>query len=91
VTSQQGDRIKEFETEVRKRNGNAVIDWKESNSPESRGVLFAEVEGVTLVVYPNGLSPRDCEQLRERLSLFPPPHPALVTGPTASDRASPGI
>jgi hypothetical protein len=55
VTTQQGDRIKEFETEVRKRDRNAVIDWKESSSPESRGVLFTEVEGVTLVVYPNGL------------------------------------
>ena len=51
MTSQQDDRIKEFENEVRKRGGNAVMDWKESNSPESRGILFADVDGVTLMVY----------------------------------------
>ena len=55
MTSQQDDIIKEYESEVRKRSGNAVRDWKESNSPESRGVLFGDVDGVTLVVYPNGL------------------------------------
>jgi hypothetical protein len=55
VTSQQGDRIKEFEIEVKKRGGNAVMDWKESHSPESRGILFADVDGVTLMVYSDGL------------------------------------
>ncbi len=55
MTSQQDDRIKEFENEVRKRGGNVVMDWKESNSPESRGILFADVDGVTLMVYLDGL------------------------------------
>lgn len=55
MTSLQDDRIKEYQNEVKKRGGNAVANWKESNSPESRGVLFADVDGVTLVVYPNGL------------------------------------
>jgi hypothetical protein len=55
MTSQQNHRVKEFENEVRKRGGNADIGWKKSNSPESRDVLFADVDGVTLVVYPNGL------------------------------------
>ncbi len=55
MTSQQGDRIKEFEIEVKKRGGNAVMDWKESHSPESRGILFADVDGVTLMVYSDGL------------------------------------
>ena len=55
MTSQQDDRIKEFENEVRKRGGNAVIDWKESNSPENRGILFADVDGVTPMVYLDGL------------------------------------
>jgi hypothetical protein len=55
VTSQQSDTIKEYENEVRKRGGNAALDWKESNSAESRGVLFADVGGVTLMVYPDGL------------------------------------
>jgi len=36
MTSLQTDRIKEFENEVRKRGGSAVMDWKESISPESR-------------------------------------------------------
>ena len=40
MTSLQDARIKEFEIEVRKRGGNAVIDWKESNISESRGILF---------------------------------------------------
>jgi len=55
MTSLQDARIKEFENEVRKRGGNAVIDWKESNSRESRGILFADVDGVTLMVYGDGL------------------------------------
>jgi len=55
MTSQQRDRIKEFESEARTRGENAEVDWKESNSPESRGVLFGDSNGVTLVVYPNGL------------------------------------
>lgn len=55
MTSQQVQRTKEFENEVRRRGRNAEIGWKESVSPESRGVLFADVDGVTLVVYSNGL------------------------------------
>jgi len=55
MTSQQSDTIKEYENEVRKRGGNPALDWKESNSPESRGVLFADVDGVTLMIYTDGL------------------------------------
>lgn len=43
MTGQQDYRIKEFESEVRKRDENVEVDWKESSSPESRGVLFGEV------------------------------------------------
>jgi hypothetical protein len=55
MTSLQDDRVKEYESDVNNRGGNAVTDWRESNSSESRGVLFGEVDGITLVVYPNGL------------------------------------
>lgn len=55
MTNLQEARIKEFEIEVRNRGRNPVIDWKESNSPESRGILFADVDGVTLMVYRDGL------------------------------------
>jgi hypothetical protein len=55
MTSQQSDTIKEYENEVRKRGRNPVIDWKESHSPESPGVLFADVDGVTLMIYTDGL------------------------------------
>ena len=55
MTSKQDARIKEFEVEVKKRSGNAVINWKESHSPESRGILFADADGVTLMVYSDGL------------------------------------
>jgi len=55
MTALQDARIKEFKDEVRKRGGNAVPNWKESNSPESRGILFADVDGVTLMVYLDGL------------------------------------
>ena len=55
MTSLQDARIKEFEIEVQERGGNTPVDWKESNSPESRGVLFADVDGVTLMVYSDGL------------------------------------
>jgi len=73
MTSQQDDRIKEYENEVRKRGGNAAMAWKESNSPESHGVLFADVDGVTLVIYPNGLIsvPAVC-------SYHPPKYPTPV-------------
>jgi hypothetical protein len=55
MTGQQGDTIKEYENEVRKRGGNAILDWRESNSPESRGILFADANGVTLMIYSDGL------------------------------------
>ena len=55
MTSQQSARIKEFESEAKNRGTNAMLDWNESRSPESRGVLFADVDGITLMVYPNGL------------------------------------
>jgi hypothetical protein len=55
MTSEQDARIKEFESEVRERGGVAVIDWKESNTPESRGILFKDVDGITLMVYRDGL------------------------------------
>ncbi len=55
MTSQQSDAIREYESEVRRRGGNAVLDWKESNSTESRGILFADADGVTLMIYSDGL------------------------------------
>jgi hypothetical protein len=55
MTSHQNGTIKDFEIEAAKQCATVVLDWKESCSPESRGVLFADADGVTLVVYPNGL------------------------------------
>ena len=55
MTSEQKKRIKEFESAAEKRGANAALDWKESLHPESLGVLFAEADGVTLMLYPNGL------------------------------------
>jgi hypothetical protein len=55
MTSLQDSRIKEFETELRKRGENEKIDWKESNSLASRGFLFWDFKGVTLTVSPLGL------------------------------------
>jgi hypothetical protein len=55
VNIQQSDTVKEYESEVRKRGGSPVRDWKESTSPESRGAFFEDVDGVTLMVYPEGL------------------------------------
>jgi hypothetical protein len=51
----QSDRIKEFETEIKNRGRSTAADWKESNSSESRGVLFADVDAVTLMVYRDGV------------------------------------
>jgi hypothetical protein len=55
MNSQQSDTIKEYENEMRRRGRSPTADWKESDRAESRGVLFAEVDGVTLMVYPDGL------------------------------------
>jgi hypothetical protein len=55
MTSQQTGTIREFEIETKKRGVSAELDWKESNVPESQGVLFADADGITLVVYSNGL------------------------------------
>ncbi len=55
MTSLQDARVKEFESEVKKRGGNTMLDWKESTSPESRGILFTDADGVTLMVYHDGL------------------------------------
>ena len=48
------DYIEKFESEGKTRGGNAEIDCKESDSPLSRGVLFGNSEGVTLIVYLEG-------------------------------------
>src|ERR1700733_9653629 len=73
MTSLQVDRIREFENELRKRNGSTVMDCKESNSPESRGVLFADADGLTLVIYSSGLIsiPSVC-------SYHPPKYPTPI-------------
>jgi hypothetical protein len=55
MNSLQSDRIKEFETEIKNRGRSSATDWKESNSSESRGVLFADVDAVTLMVYRDGV------------------------------------
>lgn len=55
MTSQQDAYIMKFESEVRTRGENAEMDWKESSSPQSRGALFGNFKGVTLIVYPEGV------------------------------------
>jgi hypothetical protein len=55
MTLQQEWATKEFERELRKRGQPEKIDWKESNEDVSRGCLFGEFLGVTLMVYPEGL------------------------------------
>lgn len=55
MTIQQEYAIKDFESEARKRGQDAKIDWKESNCNESRGSLFGNFGGITLMVYPEGL------------------------------------
>jgi hypothetical protein len=55
MNSLQRDRIQEFETEVKNRGGHAATGWKESDAPESHGILFAEVDGITLMLYLDGL------------------------------------
>jgi hypothetical protein len=94
MTSLQEARIKEFESEVRKRGGNLVINWKESTSLESRGILFADVDGITLVVYRDGLI-----SIPAVRTYHPPKYPTpiiaaalateLWTGQKARDEAQP--
>jgi hypothetical protein len=55
MNPKQGWASKELESELRKRGQNAKIDWEESSSNESCGCLFGQFEGVTLMVYPEGL------------------------------------
>ena len=55
MTKKQEDRTKEYESNRRSLRESANINWKESNQPESRGVLFADVDGVSLMVYTDGL------------------------------------
>jgi len=55
MTKKQEDRTKEYESERRSRGESANVNWKEGNQPESRGVLFADVDGVSLMVYTDGL------------------------------------
>ncbi|HET9307739.1 MAG TPA: hypothetical protein VFO46_17095 [Candidatus Sulfotelmatobacter sp.] len=55
MTIQQDWPTKEFEIELRKRGQHAKIDWEESNKEVSRGFLFGNFMGVTLMVYPEGV------------------------------------
>lgn len=54
MTIQQDWAIKEFENELRRR-GHPKVDWEESNIEITRGCLFGNFMGVTLMVYPEGL------------------------------------
>lgn len=47
--------IEEFESELRKLGQHAKIDLEESNKGVSRGSLFGNFMGVTLMVFPEGL------------------------------------
>jgi hypothetical protein len=55
MTRQQERRINELEKEMKKRGNNMTPAWKESESHESHGVIFAALDGVTIVVAANGL------------------------------------
>jgi hypothetical protein len=55
MTIQQDWATKEFDSELRKLGQHAKIDWEESNIEPSRGSLFGDFRGVTLMVYPEGL------------------------------------
>ena len=56
MTTLQDARIKEFESRAeRTQVRNIAVNWKGGNSTESRGILFADVDGVTLMVYSDGL------------------------------------
>ena len=55
MTNQQEDMTRLLRDELAMRGQNGRIEWKESNSPESGGYLFGEVEGVTVTVSPGGL------------------------------------
>lgn len=52
---QQDWATKEFESELGKLGQHARLEWKESATEPSRGCLFGEFKGVTLMVYPEGL------------------------------------
>jgi hypothetical protein len=54
MTVQQGWATKEFDNELSER-GPAKMNWEESNVEVSRGCLFGNFMGVTLMVYPEGL------------------------------------
>jgi hypothetical protein len=75
MTSLQDARIKEFEIELKTRGRSAVVNWKESNSPESRGILFVEVDGITLMVYDDGLISTPAVR-----TYHPPDYPTPKTG-----------
>jgi len=74
------DKLKEFESEAVKLGKNPKVDWNESYAPESRGCLFGEFYGVTLMVYPNGLI--NVPSVR---SYHPPKYPTPASAAAAAD------
>ena len=54
MTVKQGWATKEFDRELTKL-GYAKMNWEESSAGVSRGCLFENFTGVTLMVYPEGL------------------------------------
>jgi hypothetical protein len=82
MTSQQDARIKELENELTKRGENEKIGWQQSNSPESSGFLFGEVNGVTVTVTPGGLI-----NIPAVRTYHPPKYPTPVVAAACAARA----
>src|SRR5215472_4231784 len=80
MTSQQENRTKQLEDELRKLGKNANIAWRESSSPESRGFVFGQINGVTVTVTPGGLVNKPAVR-----SYHPPRYPTPVVAAASAD------
>jgi len=54
MTDQQTEFSMQLQDELARR-GHPPVEWPESKAPGSTGVLFTEVDGVTVTLAPNGL------------------------------------
>ena len=80
MTSQQQERLKQLEIELKHRGKAVVLVWRESNSSVSRGFLFSELGAVTITCSPSGLL-----NIPAVRSYHPPNYPTPVVAAACAD------
>ena len=80
MTSQQQERIRQLEIELKNRGKAGGLVWRRSSGSVSRDFIFSELRGVTVTCSPNGLL-----NIPAVRSYHPPKYPTPVVAAACAD------